>query len=39
MIDMKKGLTIEIYLEKHKKIIMMCCMAMNNLLGMGGPPM
>jgi hypothetical protein len=37
--DMNKIITTGIYLRKHKKSMMMCCMAMRYILGMGGPPM
>jgi hypothetical protein len=34
----KKELTIGIYLKKHKIPMMMCCMDMHFLSGIGGPP-
>ena len=37
--NVRKGLTAGIYLKKHEKPMMMCCMDMHFLLSMGGPPM
>jgi hypothetical protein len=37
--NVKKELTGGIYLEKNNKPMMMCCMDMHYLPGMGGLPM
>ena len=37
--SMKKLTNIENHEERFEQSIMMCCMAMCCLLGMGGPPM
>jgi len=39
MVNIGKTVTIGIYLEKRNKSMMMCCMDMYCLTGMGGPPM